>query len=326
MRTWMLGLALAALPLLAQAQTRAEAPIRGVELSDGTPRYAVPITVGGVTVDAGLDSGSTGLRVLPGVVPPDQAKGARGTSYSYDSGTELNGVISEVTVGIGGLSGPAPVELVRKAGCRGLARCPAEKVPFDQFGIQGNGLPGEGFKAILGINMGPDDTPNPLMKLGVKRWIIELPLRDDPKPGRLILNPTDQEIQGYTIFKIDPAFADRHGGLHDALRGCVVDTKTKRSFCGPMDLDTGAPGIQVGWSTAEAAFPAGDPAQVVFARGNTPVLAADFEVGARAVSSRMSVRTEPRQPGARIYLGVMPYMGFSVLYDPAAGTIGLKPR
>ena len=41
-----------------------EVPIREVVLSDGVRRYAVTLTVDGVPIEAQLDTGSTGLRIL----------------------------------------------------------------------------------------------------------------------------------------------------------------------------------------------------------------------------------------------------------------------
>lgn len=52
------------------AAQRAEVTVREVVLSDGMRRYAVPIRVGATDILAGLDSGSTGLRILPNVLKP----------------------------------------------------------------------------------------------------------------------------------------------------------------------------------------------------------------------------------------------------------------
>jgi hypothetical protein len=313
----------------AQAAARSEIPVRFVRLSDGVARFSVPITIAGTTIEAGLDSGSTGLRVLPGVVPGSAAAKGPRNSYSYGSGTRLNGVIAEEPLAFGGASGASPVQLVQTVDCnpsQNAGRCPAQKIALDQFGIQGDGLPGEGFKAILGVNMGPDEAPNPLIKLGVKRWIIELPRPGDDKPGRLILNPTEADLQGYALFKIDADYGDLHGGMHDAIPGCVQDLKLKRSFCGPALLDTGAPGIQVVSLTAEAGFPPGDPGEVVFLQGTKPAVGAQFPIGSREINTGFSVQTRPRLRSTQLMLGLSPYYAFSVLYDPEAKTVGLKAR
>jgi hypothetical protein len=315
----------AASPAWAQTQ-RAEVPIREVVLSDGEHRYVVSITVGDAQIDAGLDSGSTGLRILPGTIPAgsEQPSGRRNT-YSYDSGTEFSGVIAEADMTIG-VSGRAKFQQIEKVGCRPVLRtCPASKVKPEQFGIQGSGLPGEGFKAILGINMASDDAPNPLVALGVRRWIIELPRPGEGKPGRLVLNPSDEEVADYKVLAIDGQFGDQRGGLHDAVQGCLVNQANNRSYCGPTDLDTGAPGIQIATSEATDRWAPQAPVTMAFYQKGKAAVGAAFAVG-DGPGARVTIRSEPRARGSHIFLGILPYFAFSVLYDPHGKSIALKPR
>jgi hypothetical protein len=311
----------------AQGATRVEIPIREVVLSDGSHRYGVPITVGGAPIEAGLDSGSTGLRILPGVVPAAAVKSSgHRTSYSYDNGVEFDGTVVEADVTIG-VSGRIKFEQIDKVSCKpGVRTCQATRVKPEEFGIQSGGLPNEGFKAILGVNMASDTAPNPLMAMGVKRWIIELPRPGKGETGRLVLDPTDAEIADYKRFRIDSQFVDQHGGLHDAIEGCLVNTATKRSYCGPTDLDTGAPGVQVATSDTSPWQPQ-TPVAIAFLDNGKPVIGADFTVG-QGPGARLSFRPPPpRRPSAsHIYLGIIPYFVFSALYEPEAGRVGLKPR
>jgi hypothetical protein len=310
----------------AQNASRAEIPIRDVVQTNGQHRYTVPITVGGVQIEAPLDSGSTGMRILPGVVPAqaEQSSGRR-TSYSYDNGVEFDGVVVEADMTLGA-SGRVKFQQIEKVGCKpGLAACQATRVRPEEFGIESGGLPNEGFKAILGINMASDAAPNPLMALGVKRWIIELPRPGEDKPGRLVLNPGDAEVADYKLFRIDGQFANRRGGLHDAIQGCLVNQATKKSFCGPTDLDTGFPGMEVVISDAPEAWRPQTQATMAFFDKNKPVIGADFVVG-DGPGSRLTFRPEPRAMVAHLLLGTLPYYAFSVLYDPAAQTVGLKAR
>lgn len=310
----------------AQVAPRSEIPIHDVVLSDGEHRFTIPIIVGGVQIEAGLDSGSTGLRILPGVVPAsaEQHIGHRET-YGYDSGTEFEGPIVEAdtTIGIGGRSRFQQIDIVR---CHNGARsCPAARVKPAEFGIQGSGLPGEGFKAIIGINMAADSAPNPLVALGARRWIIELPRPGDDKPGRLVLNPADAEVAEYKTMHIDAQFSDQRGGLHDAVQGCLVNQSNKRSYCGPADLDTGAPGVQVATPGPTNPWEAQAPATMVFYEKGQPIIGAEFKVEGDP-GARVTIRSEPRSRLTRLYFGILPYYAFSVLYDPQAKAIGLKPR
>jgi hypothetical protein len=308
----------------APSDTRAELPIREVVLSDGEHRYVVSIQMGSTTIEAGLDSGSTGLRILPGVLKPADAQASsQRTSYSYTSGTQFDGIVAEAQAGIG-LAGRVKFQQIEKVGCRAGEPCPAARVPPEQFGIQGSGLPGEGFKAILGINMEPQAVANPLVQLGVRRWIIELPRPDEGRPGRLVLNPGEAEIADYKVFHTDSSAGDA-AGAHDAISACIVNPSTRRSYCGPGVLDTGAPGIQIMTSEPGSPWPASTPLTLAFMDSGKPALGASFAVGS-GPGTRLTILERPRARNPRLILGVLPYYAFSVLYDPQARTVGLKAR
>src|SRR6202042_1623596 len=117
----------------------------------------------------------------------------------YASGSRYEGIVGEARVTIGAAHGTGPVHLIRSIGCFAyLPHCPASRTTLEKYGIASDGLPGEGFKAILGVDMAPGRVGNPLRFLGASRWIVELP-RPDEANGRLILNPTDAELEGYVM-------------------------------------------------------------------------------------------------------------------------------
>ena len=211
------------------APVRAEVPVREVVLSDGVRRYAVPIRVGATAMDAGLDTGSSGLRLVPGAAPEgDAAPTGRGDTYSYGAGAKLDGVVGRATVSVGALSGTTTLQLVRKVGCTAdKPRCAAGSIPGAQYGVQGDGLPGEGFKAILGVNMADAEVPGLFAGIGARRWIVELPRPGETAPGRIVLNPTDAETQGFVALPVVERYADRKGGLHDAVAGCLQNTSSR---------------------------------------------------------------------------------------------------
>ena len=239
--------AFAAAPAFAQAPVRSEAPIRQLKLSNGALRYAVPVTVGKTTLMVSLDTGSTGLRILPAVLKPGDA-GPDGAPevYGYASGSRYEGVAAQASVEIGGARGTGPVHLIRSIGCFAyLPRCPASRTTLALYGIASDGLPGEGFKAILGIDMAPGRVGNPLRFLGARRWIVELP-RPGEGDGRLILNPTEAEIAGYAMTPLAAPYAhERGGGLHDATPGCLINAQSHARACGVVLMDTGAPWLSV---------------------------------------------------------------------------------
>ena len=317
----------------AQAQSgppiRSEAPIRETVLSDGTRRYAVSIKIGDATMDAGLDTGSTGLRVLAGALGNgDVATSGNGEQFVYGSGTELDGTDGEATVSIGGSSGSATIQVVQSVSCASdHPHCPASHVAFAHFGIQGDGLPDEGFKAILGINMARAVVSNPLAAIGARRWIVELPRPGEDNPGRLILNPNDAEIADFIMLPTIARFREeRGGGLHDAVRGCIQNEATKEKACGPLAMDTGAPGIEIrNPGLGHGPWPEGTPALLAFYDADGLRAAVQLTVGLRAQASRLSFEIG-NSFGPVIYSGLTAYFAYSVFYDPTANRIGLRGR
>jgi hypothetical protein len=325
-------LLLLALPSLTVAQPAAGpvvVPIKEVDLTDGTRRYMIPITVGATRIEAGLDTGSSGLRILPDTLgAADATETKTSDDYSYGSGAELHGVVGQANVAIGdGAAAPMSVQIIKSVGCIArLPNCPVSKVSAKDYRIQGDGLAGQGFRAIIGVNMAEAEVRSPLIAAGAKRWIIDLPLPGSSRPGQLILNPTPEQTKGYTMFKIDPAFRGQKGGMHDAIAGCLYNERSKQQFCGPTLLDSGAPGINIVNADAGAVWPNETPVTLAFLDGGKAVTGMKMLIGRREQASRLQYTPRPDAPGVRLQPGIAPYFGFSVLYDPEADAIGLKPR
>jgi len=318
------GLALAAAPPAAAGlpvAPRVEVPIRQVTLSNGDRRYVVTVRIAGREVDAGVDSGSTGLRVMPRALPPE-AVGAKGEEvrYSYGSGVTFAGRAISVPVAIGA-TGDIHVRIQRvdKLGCKPeKPDCAGVRVPIDRFGIQGDGLPGEGFAAILGIGLKSDAVPNILQALGARRWIIELPRPGDTAPGRLVLNPDDAEISAYQTVKM----------LSDdgnTVAGCLAFQPPEKPICGPARLDTGAPGLRVVDGGRHAPVAQGAPARLEIG-DRSGGFGIDIIIGRRDQASRLTFDENPHFSQTQLFFGLAPYFAWSVLYDPGARTIGLKAR
>lgn len=318
-------------PLRAQPAPalRAEVPIREVVLSDGTRRYGAPITVGATQIEAGLDSGSTGLRILPNVLKEGDARpSSRSDSYFYGAGAKFDGVVGDASVTVGALRGDTTVQLVRHVGCTDeKPRCAAGSLPLSQYGVQGDGLPGEGFKAILGVNMADAKAASLFKGIGARRWIIELP-RPGELSGRIVLNPTDAEVQGFTTVPIIDSFSGVSGGLHDAVRGCLVNETSHEKLCGAALLDTGDPGLRIVRPESPARpWPNETPATLVFADAAGKVRVAErLIIGRKEHASRLTFEEKPKVTGTLLFTGLTPYFAYSILYDPAHGTVGFKPR
>lgn len=232
-------------------------------------------------------------------------------------------------VSVGGLAGQTTMQLVNRVGCTSeKPHCAAGSLPVERYGIQGDGLADEGFKAILGVNMATADVASLFAGIGARRWIIELPRRGDPAPGRIVLNPTDEEVQGFISLPIMRQFDAQRGGTHDAVQGCLINGATEEKVCGAVVLDTGAPGIRVVMNASgRKPWPAQTPATLVFADADGRVRVAEsLVIGRREHASSLSFQERERAPMTMVMSGLTPYFAYSVLYDPQRGTVGFKAR
>jgi hypothetical protein len=78
-------------PTATLAGERLEVPIKQTLLTDGVTRYSISVAIGGSPpIDVMLDTGSTGLRMLPGTVPVSAYTiSNRPSVYGYGSGVRL---------------------------------------------------------------------------------------------------------------------------------------------------------------------------------------------------------------------------------------------
>ena len=293
--------------------------IRETTLRDGTVRYSIPVQMGSQTVQAALDTGSVGLRVLSRALQPANFRATnRPLRYGYGSGVRLTGVEAQTEAGLGSAKATLNFQLVNGIQCaEDHPHCPASRVSFEQYGLMGDGIPGGGFPAIIGIKPETKGIGNPLRALGIQRWSVTLPAGGEA--GRLNLNPP--EVSGFVVLP----FAE---GLPDAVRGCLQNDATHKSICGVITLDTGAPGILVSSpDPLPERWRAEIPASLLFqdAGGQTHAVE-NFRTDNRAHRSRVRFEQKPEQKFTIIHAGVSPYLCFAVLYEPDANTIGLKPR
>ncbi len=304
-------LALMLLPAPALAQ-RAELPVREVDLPNGDRRFATTLTIDRQPVEVGIDTGSTGLRVLPRGLSPT-APPARGPAitYSYGAGTAFEGRAVSEPVAAGAVVGPVRLMRIEAVGCTAeRPACPVAHADLSSYGIQGDGIAGQGFAAILGIRLKRDAIDNPFEQLHVRRWIVELP-RTAGEAGRIILNPGDDEVAGYARIAVD---AD--GTTPVCLEG-------PEKICARGFFDSGAAGLRVIRPTSFRPWPNGTPATIVVGAGDRAQAMA-VAIGRRDQASGLIY--VPGGGDTRLSLGFAPYYHWSVLYDADQGAIGLKAR
>jgi hypothetical protein len=311
-----------ATPGLAQAPVRSVVPIREVVIRpQGTPRYVITVTVNGVPMDAGVDTGSLGLRLLPRAV--DHARvtvAGPADHYGYGSGVVLDGPDTTATVGIGDLKGAITLQAVRSVGCRdNKADCPANRLTPARYGLMGSGQPNQGFPAIIGVRLVTGKIPHPLVALGARRWIVHLPARGGT--GALILNPDARDVAGFVPL--------RNGAGHaGTVAGCLMVARPNaQRICGPTLWDTGAPAIQVKNAPRPPAWQQGVAAEMRFETADgSPAPGLALQAGDPDHGGKSSFDPAPRQPGVSISAGTMPFYAYDILYDSQADSMAIRPN
>lgn len=308
----------------AAQDARTELPITQKLGANGRYYYFIPVSVGGsAPFPALLDTGSSGLMLLPGVIGPGDAdESGRRSTYGYGSGSQFTTVLARGVVKLGGLATAKPVtmRLVKAVACRdGRPNCPAAGHSVTDFGFAEESGMGSANRARIGISLGSSDADNPLAELGSGAWIIELPRPGDAAAGRLILNPGAAEMAGFVRLR-----AARQSG---EIAGCVIDQTSKQSVCGNVLLDTGGNGMIVEARQRPASFPwpDGDPAALVMTDDRGAKQAMAFSVKHVPGDPAALHWQQGNMPQARIS-GSAPFLAYAVLFDSSRHEIGFKPR
>ncbi|NIF31532.1 hypothetical protein F3J29_05205 [Enterobacter sp. Cy-643] len=316
----------------AQALPRIVVPIHAKLMANDGLRYSVTLTIGGKPVETMLDTGSVGLRVMPGVLNVDNVERLNKPEHvQYSSGVQLDGELVRTQVGFEGVNIPTVIQLVESAQCNAIRpHCIASKAPIDQFRMGGDPV-SAGYKAILGIGMTRNNAPNPLLALG-ERWIVILPRPHDSEPGKLIINPLNAETSGFRQIALSaqpPKPGDTHHYWKDSeIDGCLERLDTGEKVCGKNIIDSGSEGF-IYFSAdpqAQDKWPDGTPVHYTLTLADGRQFGQRFKVakdGGRYIHHIVNLTKHSLNT---INGGIITYFDNSVLYDQTAGTIGLKAR
>ena len=309
---------------------RLELPLH-FKFINGTARLWTPISIGGSrTVEATIDTGSVGLLVLPSAIT-DTANlpNLGGFRSSFGGGDSLIGLKTHATIAFGenGASADVPFGYITSAECiPQKPDCPAGKSAFQDYLIANEGLPGVGFKAILGVGMGSSTIGHPLTSIGVSRWIVVIPIPGIKDVGRLILNPDDADLAGFKIFDAGIAFAEPQGVLTGAFPGCLLVRGTGERLCVPICLDTGAAGLTLVTEDEQQFRRVQAGGQFTFEFGNgSDKLSFDLDIPPVGFTLA-APEPDPESPRNLLFAGIRPYLFYEVLYDSNNKQVGLKPR
>jgi hypothetical protein len=212
------------------------------------------------------------------------------------------------------------MQAIQSIGCTASKPdCPAS-VPLSQY----PGIGGTSLKAIFGVGLRPNNAfIGGLTSLGIKAWIVNLPLPGSSSQGSLILNPTASDIAGYTLFQLSK---DGTGWDDTQIPTCLTNLTTGKSFCHTMLVDSGGSSIGMVSSaiSSDISWPAGTQGTMVFTNAQGTALNASFTVEPNTPSA---VALTTAASGITLNnTGPTPFYTFSVYYDPVDGLIGLKER
>jgi Protein of unknown function (DUF3443) len=294
--------------------------------SDGGMRFSINIEIGDSPLDVLLDTGSTGLRILPDAVP-DSAFACVTTTpstYSYKSGLELGGVVARATIAIGGVATPAaiPVMYVDSVTC-------ASADP-DCFTAATSG-----FHAILGVGLrnGAAAVGSPIAQLPGQPSFVVHTLGYGMGDGTLTIGPTDTSAfttlqlpaasDDGTLANGTPAWDDRYG-----IPTCLDDMTGGIDYCEPGIWDTGNPAITIDWAPASGNSKLAIESQVAVTIGPpaAPIDTYAFTIGTMPVPGIDEVDVEPAVGEGFINLGTALFFRVDALFDPLRGIVGLAAR
>lgn len=325
---------------------RVEVPISLHRTSAGDTFFTVPITVGNTTLQAILDTGSPGLRVLPGALQTgDRTLTSTVSQVAFAGGESLTGVTAQAVVKVGDASTGSAIDftLADTVGCIDTqldcnARDAASDPQAYRF-LQESGDSQSGFKAVLGVSLRNDTVAvdgvfSPLAQIGKSTFII----RWNPTlgTGRLIINPNASDDTGWAPYGMyasnDPLPNNLPSWGDHMLSGCLIDHTSRTQQCSYVMLDSGAPRMTLRNPsvTTPGAAPAGSSLQWVLYQDQqhattSPTFSVSPRHGVTGNSSTL-VALPPatlNEPASMVW-GTMVFFQYDVMYSQVGGFIALR--
>ena len=309
--------------------------------ASGTVRFSIPVTLGSSPpVEAFLDTGSSGLRILPGVLPSSAFAEITTTKVtsSYHSGLTLSGVIATINVSIGGLSTPTPIPVMLVQ----TVSCAADEPNCGANGVDAGGYTFfETSRVLIGVGLrnsassGGVASPIPQLQ-GSPSFLIQGATHGGTS-ATMVLRPDTASLPTLKTFSLPKedggaplpngvsAFADRYG-----LPACLNDTTHGVDYCVPAELDTGNPPVYIEWPGAgdagERVLPPATMVEVTIGPEAGVLEQYSFTVGSVPTSGVDAVEVEPATLPPYMNLGTQVFFRYDVYFDPLHGVVGFATR
>lgn len=325
------------LPTPVEVDYRTELPLKlTYDIAEQIITPTLVVSVNGVANELVFDTGSAGLRILPGAL-----KGANLTintnqlTYGYGSSRgsiTINGRQASGTFSVGGLAATAPVHIMlidtirRSATDAGRSTLDSVTVPNHHF---------RNLAGILGVGMRNregSDVASPLAQLpGNNSYLIRFPAYGQPM-GSVILNPNESDLAGFTFFPLAKGNYPMPNGLSswtdDQLNGiAVLNGLTVRA---PALLDTGTPTTHISAFNLHhyGILDQGSVVKMGLAQRGQPSALVDttFRVISQVVGKDLVHTNVPTWTEPSLIFGTNFFFFFDVYYDQKGGRIGIKKK
>ncbi len=306
-----------------------------VGLANNTLRFSIPIQVGDAPpFDVMIDTGSAGLRILPGILP-DSAYTSISTDpvgETYGDRLNVTGVAAyaPVTIGDRTTDGPIAIERISDEFC--AADNPGCSVPVEVLAHF------SGFGAILGVGertsiLAPV-VGNPIVQMaGHPSFILRAP--DFPGgTGTLMVGPSSDDVAAFQTVQLaaDPSDLPLANGIaawdDTNVPLCVTDTTAGVPYCTGALVDSGDPPTEISWAAhtgGTTRLPSGHTVAVTIGPASAPAAAYSFVVGASPKSGLDEVLIESAMANS-MNVGTAPFFRYDVYFDQTDGLIGFAPR
>ncbi|MGK7911749.1 MAG: hypothetical protein AB4050_09770 [Synechococcus sp.] len=337
---WAVSLAVAGVDGLERSNEQSQASLQQVEipiairrLENNTKALAVPVTVGGQSLDLHLDTGSTGVRVLADEISPEfvQRTGER-TQATFFDGTVFEGEIAIAPISIGPIptTEPIAIHLVD------TVRCPEENpecfAPYQQAGMSG----------VLGLSMGARtggsalEIYSPISRLpdNFQSGYIVRTRGFYSVDGRLTLGLVPESLVGFQTMSLPPrhtepttfpdgsiVWQDDALSLNHSLKGDGIPPEFQ-DLTGRTLFDSGAAHVVLGVDR-ESSFAARLWPGAVLTSRLEDRLSWQLQAGNTPSLSQVFVRGVERSP--QHILGLPFFFNYEVAFNRRDGAIGFKP-
>jgi len=300
----------------------------------------IDVNIGGKIYQAVFDTGSSGLRILDGALNGGQGQLTDTINQGVKHGLGddkhvllIRGKVLAMPMQFGRLKSIQPIRLMSIDSTQYGPDAPWT-LTRDSALIKSNHF--RGLPAIMGVGLrltaAGKGVASPFAQLpGNGIFIVEFP-SFGRKTGKVILNPTPGDAEGFKFFHLQPGKVKLPGGysswIDNQLDGCIA--LNDGSACLPTMLDCGAPDIEVfsDHFKASQSLARGEKvtAQIRDKLDTTIFVNSTFIISDARQHGKDYVYLKPSKNTGKNLFGTRFFFDYDILYDAKHGLIGLRKK